>query len=142
MAETDDLDWQIAVFGQNEAARIGACITSIAKAATGLRVLVTLILNGCTDNSAKLALEAAKAADLPLEIYTIEHADKSNAINRFFYDLGEDPRVIIVASMVMYSSAKTRFLLYRGAWKKGQKPTLRLVLRLTAGRCRKARSNR
>ena len=92
MPETDDLDWQIAVFGQNEAARIGACLTSIARASTSLRVLVTLILNGCTDNSAELALKAAEASALPLEIYTIKHADKSNAINRFFYDLRKPAR--------------------------------------------------
>ena len=92
MPETDDLDWQIAVFGQNEAARIGACLTSIARASTSLRVLVTLILNGCTDNSAELALKAAEASALPLEIYTIQHADKSNAINRFFYDLRKPAR--------------------------------------------------
>jgi len=80
-------DWQIGVFGRNEASRIGQCITSIARAARGQRVLATVLLNGTTDDSAAIALRAAAQSGLPVEIYAFAHADKSNAINRFFYDL-------------------------------------------------------
>lgn len=80
-------DWQVGVFGRNEASRIGPCIASIARAARGQRVLATVLLNGTTDDSAGVALHAAQASALPIEIYRIGHADKSNAINRFFHDL-------------------------------------------------------
>ncbi len=80
-------DWQVGVFGRNEASRIGQCIASIARAGRGLRVLATVLLNGTADNSAEVALCAARAEALPIEIYHFTHADKSNAINRFFHDL-------------------------------------------------------
>ncbi len=87
MADGALWDWQVGVFGRNEASRIGQCIASIARAGRGLRVLATVLLNGATDDSAGIALQAAKAGALPIEIYRFGHADKSNAINRFFYDL-------------------------------------------------------
>ncbi len=87
MVDRATWDWQVGVFGQNEAARIGQCVASIAQAAQGQRVLATVLLNGTTDDSAAIALQAAETCSLPIEIYRIEHADKSNAINRFFYDL-------------------------------------------------------
>jgi hypothetical protein len=80
-------DWQVGVFGRNEASRIGQCIASIARAGRGLRVLATVLLNGTTDDSAAAALRAAEAGALPVEIYRFGHADKSNAINCFFHDL-------------------------------------------------------
>src|SRR5439155_10133180 len=80
-------DWQVAVFGLNEARRLGDCIKSIAGAARGWRVLVTVILNGTTDNSAAVALDAARSCLIPLDVYWIKYADKSNAINAFLYDL-------------------------------------------------------
>ena len=80
-------DWQVGVFGRNEASRIGQCVASIARAARGQRVLATVLLNGTTDDSAAAALHAAEACALPVDIYRIGHADKSNAINRFFHDL-------------------------------------------------------
>jgi len=80
-------DWQVAVFGLNEAWRLGDCIKSIASAARGWRVLVTVILNGTTDNSAAVALDAARSCLIPLDVYRIKYADKSNAINAFLYDL-------------------------------------------------------
>lgn len=87
MADRTPWDWQVGVFGQNEAARIGQCIASIAHAAQGQRVLATVLLNGTTDDSAAVALQAAAACSQPVEIYRIAHADKSNAINHFFYEL-------------------------------------------------------
>lgn len=87
MAKGATWDWQVGVFGCNEAARIGQCIASIARAARGRRVLATVLLNGTTDDSAAVALQAADACSLPIEVYRIGQADKSNAINHFFHDL-------------------------------------------------------
>ncbi len=80
-------DWQVGVFGRDEASRIGQCVASLARAARGQRVLATVLLNGTADDSAGIALRAAAACALPIEIYRFAHADKSNAINRFFHDL-------------------------------------------------------
>lgn len=80
-------EWNAAVFCQNEAARIGACLRSIRAAAGGRRLLVTLIANGTSDDSVAVAVSAAQDCGLPLAVYRIEAADKSNAINRFYYDL-------------------------------------------------------
>jgi glycosyltransferase involved in cell wall biosynthesis len=79
----------VAVFCQNEAARIGACIASIAAAAKGLRCSLTIIVNGSTDASAELARQAVRAHALNARVYTIGHGDKANAINRSFHDLRE-----------------------------------------------------
>jgi hypothetical protein len=85
-------DWQAAIFGQNEAGTIGRCVRAIAAAAQGRRVLATIILNGTTDDSARVAQEAALACRLPTDIHTIAHADKSNAINHAFRGLRADAR--------------------------------------------------
>jgi len=77
-------DLSVAVFCQNEAARIEACLGSIAAAAQGLRVRVSVIVNGSSDGSADLA---ERALELPGEVYRIAAGDKSNAINRSLYDL-------------------------------------------------------
>jgi len=82
-----DWEWNVAVFSHNEAARIGQCIASIAQAIGDRRALVTLVLNGTTDDSAAIAWQTARAHALPIEIYTIPYADKSNAIDQFFYRL-------------------------------------------------------
>lgn len=87
VANSATWDWQVGVFGHNEATRIGQCIASIAHAAQGQRVLATVLLNGTTDDSAAVALQAAEACSLPIQVYRIGHADKSNAINHFFHDL-------------------------------------------------------
>ena len=80
-------EWNTAVFCQNEAARIGPCLRSIRAAAGDHRILVTLIANGTTDDSVAVAATAARDCGLPLAIYRIEAGDKSNAINRFYYEL-------------------------------------------------------
>jgi hypothetical protein len=82
-----DWEWNVAVFSHNEAARIGQCITSIAQAIGSRRALVTVVLNGTTDDSAAIAWQAACAHALPIEIYNIPLADKANAIDQFFYKL-------------------------------------------------------
>ena len=87
MVESDIWDWQVGVFGQNEGSRIGKCLESIGRAGYGRRVLITVVLNGTTDNSAKIVLDAAHKHSLSVDIYEIQFADKANAINRFFYEL-------------------------------------------------------
>jgi glycosyltransferase involved in cell wall biosynthesis len=80
-------DISVAVFCHNEAARIGACLTSIAASGRGFRLGVTIIANGTTDESVARAKAAIEAARLPAHIYAIAHGDKSNAINHSFYGL-------------------------------------------------------
>jgi hypothetical protein len=80
-------EWNIAVFCQNEAARIGQCIASIAAAIGSHRALVTVIVNGSTDDSAAVAWQAARAHGVPIAIWRIPHGDKANAIDQFLYKL-------------------------------------------------------
>jgi glycosyltransferase involved in cell wall biosynthesis len=80
-------DWNVAVFCRNERRSIARCIESIADASRGRRTLITLIVNGSTDDSATLALGAARRRGIAIAVYTIAHADKANAINQFFYAL-------------------------------------------------------
>jgi glycosyltransferase involved in cell wall biosynthesis len=82
-------DWNVAVFCRNERWSIERCIESIADASRDRRTLITLIVNGSTDDSAALALEAARRCAIALAVFTIAHGDKANAINRFFYVLRE-----------------------------------------------------
>jgi hypothetical protein len=82
-----DWEWNVAVFCQNEAARIGQCIASIAQAIGTRRALVTVVVNGTTDDSAAVAWQAARAHNLPIEIWRIPHGDKANAIDQFLYKL-------------------------------------------------------
>ncbi|PPQ38315.1 glycosyltransferase [Rhodopila globiformis] len=80
-------DWNIAVFCRNEQASIARCIESLTHASRGRRALITLIVNGSTDDSAETALAAAERSGMPILIYAIAYADKANAINQFFYEL-------------------------------------------------------
>jgi len=79
--------WQVAVFCHNERGRIASCLASVA-AAIGTRPgLITLLLNGSTDGSEAAALAARAGLGVELQIFTIPHADKSNAINVFLHEL-------------------------------------------------------
>ena len=82
-------DWNVAVFCRDERWSIARCIESIADASRSRRTLITLIVNGSGDDSASLALEAAKRRGMPIAVYTIAYGDKANAINRFFHELRE-----------------------------------------------------
>jgi glycosyltransferase involved in cell wall biosynthesis len=85
-------DWNVAVFCRNERWSIVQCIESIAGASRDRRTLITLIVNGSSDDSAALALETAERRGIPIAVYTIAHADKSNAINQFYHSLREPAR--------------------------------------------------
>jgi hypothetical protein len=79
--------WQVAVFCHNERGRIASCLASVA-ASIGTRPgLITLLLNGSTDGSEAAALAARAGLGVELQIFTIPHADKSNAINVFLHEL-------------------------------------------------------
>jgi glycosyltransferase involved in cell wall biosynthesis len=78
-------DISVTVFCQNEAARISACLASIAAAGRLMRLDVTVIANGTTDASISRAQKTLADKNLSGRIYSIAHADKSNAINHAFY---------------------------------------------------------
>ena len=80
------LDYHVHVVCQNEAQRIGGCLESIAACIGTARALVTLTLNGTSDESEAVAVAAARSVRLPLEIYGIRAADKANALNRFIHE--------------------------------------------------------
>lgn len=48
-----------------------------------------MIVNGSTDDSAAVALDAARRLAVPLVVWSIPHGDKANAINQFIYRLRE-----------------------------------------------------
>jgi hypothetical protein len=81
------IEWQVAVFCQNERRRIAACLASVAAAIGVRRGVITLILNGSTDGSEAAALAARAGLGAELQVFSIPHADKSNAINVFIHDL-------------------------------------------------------
>jgi glycosyltransferase involved in cell wall biosynthesis len=86
-------DISVTVFCHNEAARVGACLASIAAAGSRMRLGVTVIANGTTDRSIDHARKALGKSNLPGRIYNIAHADKSNAINHSFYTLRQTARL-------------------------------------------------
>ena len=81
------LDATITIFCQNEAARIGACVASLAQAAEGRRVHLTVITNGTSDDSAEVARRACRASGAPASLYAIPFGDKANAINHALHAL-------------------------------------------------------
>lgn len=88
-------EWNISVVCQNEAARIGGCLSSIREAIGDRRALVTLNLNGSTDNSDTIAQRTAQDYGLSLQVYRTEAADKANALNQFIYSLREPARMYV-----------------------------------------------
>jgi hypothetical protein len=89
---SDKWDWNIVVFCRNERYYIGDCIKAIAAAIGGRSAVLTIIVNGSSDNSAVLAREATLRHGLTCRIYTLAFGDKANAINQFFYRVREDAR--------------------------------------------------
>jgi glycosyltransferase involved in cell wall biosynthesis len=86
-------DISVTVFCHNEGARIGACLASIAAAGRHMRIGITVIANGTTDRSIDRAQDALRKNNLSGRIYSIAHADKSNAINHSFYTLRQAARL-------------------------------------------------
>ena len=88
---TDVLDWNVAVYGVNEGARLQGCLDSVTAALAGRRALITVILNGSRDNSLEVVRAAARSGQ-PIEAFQIAAADKSNAINQFNHVLRSPAR--------------------------------------------------
>ena len=86
-------DVSVTVFCQNEAARIGPCLASIAQAGRGCRLYITVIANGSRDRSIACAAETLAAEKLAGRIYGIAYGDKSNAINHSFYALRQNAQL-------------------------------------------------
>lgn len=84
-SEVRDWEWHISVVCQNEAARIEDCLISISDAIGSRRALVTLNVNGSTDDSVLIAQHAARACGIALQVYQTQAADKSNVLNRFIH---------------------------------------------------------
>jgi len=80
------LDFEIGVYAVNEALTLKECIRSIDRASAEHRVGITVILNGTKDNSLEV-LGSLRLEHAGLRAFMLPFADKSNAINTFFYDL-------------------------------------------------------
>jgi len=85
------LDYDIAVFGINEAATIERCLASIDRASAECSARIAVLLNGTTDDSFDV-IRAMRLEHAALSVYRFPVADKANAINRFLYDLRRDAR--------------------------------------------------
>jgi glycosyltransferase involved in cell wall biosynthesis len=79
--------WCITVFAKNEEATITSCLDHIFHAAANRDAHVILILNGSSDLTLERAKSVAATAPIPLSIYQIAFADKSNAWNQFVHGL-------------------------------------------------------
>ena len=85
------LDWNVAVYCANEAARLKACLQSVTAALNGTASRVTVIVNGSRDSSLAIAHDFAHA-EPSVEVFDIAQGDKSNAINAFYYQLRSPAR--------------------------------------------------
>lgn len=82
----DKLDFDIAVFGVNEAETLHQCVTSIDRAAANYRSHIAVLLNGTTDNSIEI-LRRVRLNHANMTVYRFPTADKANAINFFLHEL-------------------------------------------------------
>ena len=80
------VEWQVAVFCQNEQATIAACLASVAAAIGDRHGLITVLLNGSSDASQAAAEAAAAASATPVRILRLGCGDKAHAINVFLHD--------------------------------------------------------
>jgi len=88
------LDFEIGVYAVNEALTLRECIGSIDRASAGHRVGITVVLNGTRDSSLEI-LGSLRLEHAGLRVFMLPFADKSNAINTFFYDLRRPAEVCI-----------------------------------------------
>ncbi len=90
---TTDPDWNIVVFGRNEAATLQPCLEAIARAVGTRHARVDVLLNGCTDGSAAVARRVAATLPVPVQVWEIELADKANAWNQYVHGIRRQARV-------------------------------------------------
>ena len=79
--------WSAVVLARNEAAGIEGCLRALAEAGRGQRLHVTVLLNGTSDDSARLAARAMRDTAQHGHIYTVAEPDKAHAINLFLHHL-------------------------------------------------------
>ena len=87
--QTDQLPGQgysVVTFAYNEAATIGRTLHSVLANADSRLAHLTVIANGCTDDTAKQAKQALASANLPCTLVEIDLGDKCNAWNTYLYD--------------------------------------------------------
>jgi hypothetical protein len=77
--------WSIIVIARNEASRLTGCLDRIAREAAGVDACITVILNGCGDDSRQRVNHFASTINLPFAAYEIAFADKSNAWNQYIH---------------------------------------------------------
>lgn len=78
------------VIARNEADLLPGCLRALTASDGHAQLHLTCILNGTTDASDSVAIEVMRRSGLACRLYTIPHADKSNAINCFLHDLRPD----------------------------------------------------
>lgn len=83
----DSAPWSVVIFARDEAASLGRCFEALSAALAGARAEVTLVLNGTSDGSEAVAPGLMRAAGLRGRVWSIPHADKSNAINQYLHRL-------------------------------------------------------
>jgi len=86
-AGQDCAPWSIAIFARNEMASLPRCLEALAAATAGAQAEVSLLLNGSTDGSEQAAPRLMREARLRGSVWSIPHADKSNAINQYLHRL-------------------------------------------------------
>lgn len=84
------LDWHVSVYARNEGERLEVCLRSVNAALAGSDALVSLILNGSTDDGEGVARLLSR--QMRLEIWRIDYSDKSNAINQFYHAIRRPAR--------------------------------------------------
>lgn len=95
MSDAEPLDCHVFVCCQNEANRIGACLVHLKRALGDWNALITLNINGSSDNSLAIAQETARREDIPLEVFVTAAGDKANAINQFLYVQRRNARMYV-----------------------------------------------
>lgn len=88
VAAAERFDWEVAIFGVNEAATIDRCITAIDQNVGSRNVKVSVLLNGTTDDSIAI-LNNKTYEKIHLAVYFFPETDKANAINCFIHELRE-----------------------------------------------------
>lgn len=78
--------YSIVTFAYNEADSIADAISSIIKNSDDRLTKVTVIANGCTDDTAKIAEEALKICPAPYSVINLEIGDKCNAWVKYIYN--------------------------------------------------------
>jgi glycosyltransferase involved in cell wall biosynthesis len=80
-------EWSVFIPAANEERRLAACLGALQIACAGTAVSVCIIINGSTDRTEAIARDFAARTTIPIEVYRVAHACKSNAMNLYVHDL-------------------------------------------------------